>query len=179
MSSGVRSDWYKARLLAPPVIALVVAVSLAVFTGTALAQLGPFWERVEEDARYSGSHAQVAIPATRDSEAGLLQVGCNARDGLPTVVLEADRQLGVGEREIYLRVVGMQDATMHRVMTDGTSLMTDGFNAVTFLAEVLAFPSARALFLQLEGEDDIAWSVSLRGVRDALTGMSCLEALGY
>lgn len=158
-----------------------VVVTLTAFlliAGNSFGQTGPTWSLADADERFAGRHAAIQVEPATGTQAGVLQVGCDAENpSFPRVVLTAERDLGDGVRELYLRVVGLYESSTHAGKADGANLQVDGFGAVVLLTEVLAPASARALFLRLEGPDGGAWSVPLLGFRDAVAGLPCVGAL--
>lgn len=170
----------RAHLVARPhrrAVPLLLAVLLGPLAGHALAQ-GPAWATEAGDDRFAGTHAVVRMEAAAGTEAGELRVGCDAADAAsPKVVLSAERELGAGRRELYLRVVGLREAGTYEGTVGGAGLELAGFDAVLFLTDVLAPETARAMFVRLPGADGGAWSVPLAGLRDALAGLPCAGPL--
>lgn len=155
-------------------VPLLLAVLLGLLADHVLAQ-GPAWATEAGDDRFAGPHAVVRMEPAAGTEAGELRVGCDAAS--PKVVLSAERELGAGKRELYLRVVGLREASTYEGTVGGASLELAGFDAVLFLTDVLAPEAARAMFVRLPGEDGSAWSVPLAGLRDALAGLPCAGPL--
>lgn len=152
-------------------VALAGMVTLA---GPAFAQAQPAWEMVDDDERFAGPQAAISVAAVQGSLAGELLLGCPAEDPrLPSLLLVTEVDLGSGPREVYTRVLGLDSTSRYDWIASGSEIGLAGLNSALLLADVAASPSARGLFLRVEGDDGGSWMIPLQGFREVFETLPC------
>lgn len=169
-------DLITRRTRAPlgPVPRTAIVAGITAFTCLALGQAQPAWHPADDDGRFAGSHAAISVAAAQGSQAGELRIGCPVDDpGLPSVVLVTELDLGSGPREVYTRVLGLRSTDRNEWTANGPEIELAGLNSSLLLAEVAASPSARGLFLRVEGAGGGAWTIPLEGFREVFEALPC------
>lgn len=135
------------------------------------------WQLMTESEWFEGSFGVVSADEVKRFAGGELALGCPVEDPrLPALVLTAQEEFGEQAQQVYARVPGSSVTSQNSWSASRSQLTLSGFEASLLLADIVALPAPRSLFLRLEDGAGGPWSFGLTGIRDVLAQLPCGKA---